>query len=290
MADAARAVAGDVDVRAHWRAIAIIGILTGLLSGLLGIGGAAILVPGMVEVLGMSQHRATGTSLFVIIPTALVSAVPYALSGQMDVVLVALFSATAVVGAMLGARATARVSALSLRRMFGIFLLFVAVRLLIPGGSASNSQAVDILTQSPITTAGEGLLGFVAGFLSGLLGIGGGQVLTPGMVFLFDAPQKLAQGISIAFIVPTAISGAYTHYRRGNVVPRVGYVLIPCSMVAGFVGSSLAQQIDPFALRTGFAFFLIYGGVRMLSPQLVNRLLRRVGSSRPVPAAATKSG
>src|SRR5579884_1849239 len=286
----ASAAALELDVRAHWRAIAIIGVLTGLLSGLLGIGGAAILVPGMVEILGMSQHKATGTSLFVIIPTALVSAVPYALSGQMDIVLVALFSVTAVIGATLGARATARVSALNLRRMFGIFLLFVAIRLLIPGGAATNAQPVDLFAQNPLTTGGEGLLGFVAGFLSGLLGIGGGQVLTPGMVFLFDAPQKFAQGISIAFIVPTAISGAYTHYRRGNVVPRIGYVLIPCSMAAGFVGSSLAQRIDPFALRTGFAFFLIYGGVRMLSPQLVNRLLRRVGSSRPVPAAATKSG
>src|SRR5438270_512406 len=98
------------------------------------------------------------------------------------------------------------------------------------------------------------IIGVLTGLLSGLLGIGGGQVLTPGMVFLFDAPQKLAQGISIAFIVPTAISGAYTHYRRGNVVPQIGYVLIPCSMVAGFIGSSLAQRIDPFALRTGFAF------------------------------------
>ena len=57
----------------------------------------------------------------------------------------------------------------------------------------------------------------------------------------------------------------------------IGYVLIPCSMIAGFVGSSLAQRIDPSVLRTGFAIFLIYGGTRMLSPQLVSRLLRRLG-------------
>src|SRR5262245_9257384 len=146
----ARPVAGapEIDIGRRWRAVAVIGFLTGILSGLLGIGGAAILVPGMVDVLGMTQHRATGTSLFVIIPTALVSAVVYALSGTMDWVLVALFSVTAVIGATVGARATARISALSLRRMFGIFLLFIAVRLLIPGGAATNAQNINLLTQN----------------------------------------------------------------------------------------------------------------------------------------------
>jgi len=273
---AAVTAASDIDVQAKWKAVIVIGALTGLLSGLLGIGGAAILVPGMTEVLGISQHRATGTSLFVIIPTALVSAVIYAMSGQLDWILAILFSVTAVIGATLGARLTARISARALRRMFGLFLLFVAIRLLIPGGAGSNTQAVDLFTQNPLITAGEGVLGFIAGFLSGLLGIGGGQVLTPGMVFLFDMPQRLAQGISIAFIVPTALSGAYTHYRRGNVVPSVGLLLIPASVIGGVVGSNFAQRIDPLILRMGFGVFLIYGSARMLAPQLVSRLLHRV--------------
>ena len=69
---------------------AVVAPIAGLLAGR--VGSRPILVPGMVEVLGMTQHRATGTSLFVIIPTALVSAVIYALSAQMDWALVALFS------------------------------------------------------------------------------------------------------------------------------------------------------------------------------------------------------
>src|SRR5688572_2185152 len=95
----------EVDIRARWPAIAAIGAATGLLSGLLGIGGAAILVPSMTDLLGISQHRAVGTSLFVIIPTAAVAAVVYALGEQMDWTLAALFSITAVLGATVGARA-----------------------------------------------------------------------------------------------------------------------------------------------------------------------------------------
>jgi uncharacterized protein len=274
------AAAAEIDVRARWPGIILIGALTGLLSGLLGIGGAAILVPGMVDVLGMSQHRATGTSLFVIIPTAFVSAIVYAQHGQMDWSLAALFSVTAVVGATVGARATGQISATNLRRLFGVFLLFVAARMLIPGGAAEPGRPfeVDLLAQSPTWTIGEGLLGLLAGFLSGLLGIGGGQVLTPGMVFLFDFPQKLAQGISIAFIVPTAISGAWTHYRRGNVVPRVGLLLMPASMVTGYLGGWIAQRADGTILRLGFGFFLIYAATRMLAPRLFTQTLRRIGS------------
>jgi len=274
--------AGEVDLRRRWLAIVLIGSATGVLSGLLGIGGAAILVPGMTDLLGVSQHRASGTSLLVMIPTAAVAAVVYALGAQMDWSLVALFSVTAVLGATLGARAMTRLSPSSLRRIFAVFLLFVAIRLLVPGGASSNEAppAGLILSQSPLVTLAESALGLVAGFLSGLLGIGGGQVLTPGMIFFFGLPQKLAQGISIAFIVPTAFSGALTHYRRGNVLPRLGLLLVPCSMVGGVVGAWAVQLIDAHVLRVGFALFLLYAGTRMLAPKLVSDTFRRL-AGRP---------
>lgn len=275
-------LAREIDVRRHWPAIVLIGTATGLLSGLLGIGGAAILVPGMTDLLGVSQHRATGTSLFVMIPTAAVAAVVYALGAQMDWSLVALFSLTAVLGATLGARAMTRLSAASLRRIFGFFLIFVAIRLIIPGGAPPAEAPVPgiMLAQDPIVTLGQAALGLVAGFLSGLIGIGGGQILTPGMIFFFGIPQKLAQGISIAFIVPTAFSGAMTHYRQGNVLPRLGLLLVPGAMIGGVVGAWAVQLIDANALRLGFAIFLLYASTRMLAPRLVGNAFRRL-AGRP---------
>jgi uncharacterized membrane protein YfcA len=270
---------GDaIDLRRCWPAVLMIGATTGVLSGLLGIGGAAILVPGMTDLLGISQHRAAGTSLFVMIPTAAVTAVIYALGAQMDWSLVLLFSLTAVLGATLGARAMTRLSAANLRRIFGLFLIFVAIRLIVPGGAppAEAPAPGHILAQDPIVTVGEAALGLAGGFLSGLLGIGGGQVLTPGMIFFFGVPQKLAQGISIAFIVPTAFSGALTHYRRGNVLPRVGMLLVPCSMIGGVVGAWAVQHIDAGALRLGFGIFLFYASARMLAPKLLSDLFRRL--------------
>jgi uncharacterized membrane protein YfcA len=238
---------------------------------------------GGADVLGMSQHRAIGTSLFVIIPTAAVAAVVYALGAQMDWSLVFLFSLTAVLGATLGARAMTRVSGVNLRRIFGVFLLLVAVRLIVPGGgpAADAPLPAAFWEQAPPLVIAEALLGLVAGFFSGLLGIGGGQILTPGMIFLFDIPQKLAQGISIAFIVPTAASGALTHYRRGNVAPRVGLVLVPCAMVSGAIGAWAVQYVDAQLLRTGFGIFLVYASIRMLAPRVVSGWLRRLAGRAP---------
>src|SRR5579884_1844356 len=192
-----------VDPADRWRALLIIGLATGIFSGTLGISGAAILVPGLVGVLGLSQHRAHGTSLMVIVPTAALSAIIYALRGQVDWGLVVIYSASSMIGAVAGASIMPRVPARDLRRMFGIFLLIVAVRMLVPvqAGTATSLDLTD-----PRNLFGSLGLGLFAGVCSGLLGIGGGQILVPGMIFLFGVNQRLAQGVSLAFIVPTALS------------------------------------------------------------------------------------
>lgn len=122
---------GPVATGKDWRVYILIGLGTGVLSGLLGIGGAAILVPGMVELLGVRQHQAHGTSLFVMIPTAALSAAVYAWNANVAWGLVVLFSVTSMVGAVIGARLMTRIPAPTLRRMFGFFLLFVSLRMFV---------------------------------------------------------------------------------------------------------------------------------------------------------------
>ncbi|MBI2940051.1 MAG: sulfite exporter TauE/SafE family protein [Chloroflexi bacterium] len=124
---------------------------------------------------------------------------------------------------------------------------------------------------------GEIVLGLLAGLASGLLGIGGGQILIPGMVFLLGTDQKVAQGISLAFIVPTAIAGATTHWRRGNVAPRVALVIIPGALVGGVLGASLAQVLDSATLRRLFGLFLLYMSIRMIAPTFHGRVGQAIG-------------
>lgn len=115
-----------------WRIVAY-GALAGLLSGLLGVGGGIVLVPLMAGRLAVPQHQAHATSLAVIVPTAAVSAGIYGLHGQADLTTAALLAAGSVVGAGLGARWMSLLPAAQLKRMFGIFLVLVGLRMVVGG-------------------------------------------------------------------------------------------------------------------------------------------------------------
>lgn len=107
----------------------LIGFGAGVASGMLGIGGAIILVPGMVHVLGLSQHMANATSLAVVIPATMVSAAVYRSFGQLDMNLALLFAVGGMVGAYWGAALLPRINALTLKRLFAILAMSLALRM-----------------------------------------------------------------------------------------------------------------------------------------------------------------
>jgi uncharacterized membrane protein YfcA len=107
----------------------LVGLATGFLSGLMGVGGGIIAVPAMVTFLHVTQHRAHGTSLAMMVLTATASAIAYFSRGQVDVTLAITLSVGTVVGAYVGARLMSRVPAHRLRLLFGVFILLVGLRM-----------------------------------------------------------------------------------------------------------------------------------------------------------------
>lgn len=108
-----------------------LGATAGLLSGLLGIGGAVFLVPTLTGIVGLTQHRAHGTSLATVPLVAITSGMIYGLGGYLDLPLAVSIALTSTVGAVLGARLMHRLPALTLRRIFAVFLFIVGVRMLL---------------------------------------------------------------------------------------------------------------------------------------------------------------
>lgn len=106
------------------------GTLDGLFSGMTGVGGGAILVPLLVSILRLGQHKAHGTSLSIIAVVGLFSALEYYRQGHMDLRMAATLAVGSLVGVVLGASAMTLIPALLLRRIFGVFLLLVAIRML----------------------------------------------------------------------------------------------------------------------------------------------------------------
>jgi len=107
------------------------------------------------------------------------------------------------------------------------------------------------------------LAGFVGGLLSGSLGIGGGQAFIPIMTIGFRFPQSLAQGTSLAAIVPTALAGGLTHLREGNVVLRAALWMGGGGVVGAVLGALLAVEIPGSILSRLFGVFLIFNAWRL---------------------------
>lgn len=106
-----------------------IGVVTGLVNGLLGIGGGTILIPAMVFFLGEEQHVAHGTSLAIILPTAFVSAYVYQSYGHMNWSLVFQVAVGGVIGGYLGAKLMEKIPALRLKQLFGLFMILAGARM-----------------------------------------------------------------------------------------------------------------------------------------------------------------
>jgi len=107
-------------------------------------------------------------------------------------------------------------------------------------------------------------IGLVAGVLGGMLGIGGGAILIPGMVLFLGAGQHSAQGVSLLVIALTAVVGTVTHYRQDTVNLKVALWIVPAAVVFSLLGGLVADMLDASLLRNVWGALLIVVGILMI--------------------------
>ena len=237
----------------------LLGAATGLLSGLFGIGGGVILVPLLTLLLRFPQRLAAGTSVAAILPAAVVGGIGYGLQGNVDWIAAACLAAGIIGGAQLGSFLLARVPTTMLRFLFMVFLaaIIVSLWLVVP-------QRDDVIPMSILTGALLVVTGFVTGVLSGLLGVGGGVVVVPVLMFFFGASDLIAKGTSLIMLIPGSISGTLGNLRRGNVDLRSAVFLGVTAGVLSPLGSIIATRIEPFWSNAAFSVLLAFILVQML--------------------------
>lgn len=237
----------------------VIGLVSGTVGGLIGIGGGVILVPLLTGLMHLPQHQAHGTSLSAVVITALIGSAVYATGGAVDWRTALLLAAGSVFAARLAARRAGRISARTLRLYFSAFLMAMAV--LLPLKERLPSLPPLHGAASVIALLALGLL---VGTLSGLLGVGGGALMVPMLVLALGLPQHLAQGTSLAAIVPGGLAGAWVYHRSGR-VSRSTLPLLLLGVVAGStMGGRAALALPARTLRIVFAVVLFGMGVRYL--------------------------
>ncbi len=115
-----------------------------------------------------------------------------------------------------------------------------------------------------MTEIGYVILGLAAGTVSASMGVGGGIVFVPVLVILFSFDQHLAQGTSLAVIVPTAVVGAWVHSRSGRVDWSYALPLGIAGIAGGLLGGWIALALDDDVLRRLFAVMLVITAIRMI--------------------------
>ncbi len=249
--------------------LAIVGVLAGFLSGLFGVGGGIIIVPLLVGVLGFGQRLASGTSLTAILPTAVAGSIGYLANGNVDWAAAGVLTIGAVSGSLAGSWLLHRIPHTALRWLFIVFLVGLAIRMLfvLPDRGAS-------LGYGPAVILGLVGLGLVTGLLSGLLGVGGGVIVVPGLMILFGMSDLVAKATSLLLMIPTSLAGTLANLRRGNTDLQAAVVISTLAIPASLGGVMVAAAIPP---HTGTLLFaaLMLATAAQLTYTLVARRRRR---------------
>ncbi|MFS0734138.1 sulfite exporter TauE/SafE family protein [Microbacterium sp. 1P10UB] len=244
--------------RPPWWGLLLVGLVAGYLSGLFGVGGGIIVVPALV-LLGVDQRIAAGSSVAAILPTSIVGATGYALTGHVDWVAGASLAVGIIVGAQVGSFLLSRIPRAAL---FWIFIAFMAVVvvslwLVVP-------ERDDAITITGWTIAALVLVGMITGVLSGLLGVGGGIVVVPALTFFFGASDLIAKGTSLLMMIPGSLSATIGNARRRNFDWRIALLVGAAACVASPLGLLTATAITPLTSNIAFSALMVAVAVQLI--------------------------
>ena len=257
-------------------AIVVGGIVTGLLAGLFGVGGGAVIVPVLYEIFRVldvpeeiRMQLCVGTSLAIIVPTSLRSFLAHRARGTLPVGIIRTWAPAVIAGIVAGAIIAAFAPGWVFKLAFVVVTSMVAMRMLFGN---DNWRLGDRLP-------GIGLMsvyGFIIGFYSAVMGVGGGSVSTL-VLMLYGTPIHAAVGISAGIGVLISVLGTVGFVIAGwpqqalmpplsiGYVSLIGVVLIaPIAAWIAPLGARLAHALPKRRLEIAFGLFLLAVAVRFL--------------------------
>ncbi len=246
---------------------ALVGFGIGVAGGLIGLGGAELRLPYLVGVLGLTGHQAVPVNLAISLLTIL-AAVPtrlYALP-ELDLAAFASVTAALMVGAVLAAWVGAgwlrRLSTAVLSRLIFVLLVLLGVGMLAEAGIALVSAG--LLPASPALQIMAGFgFGLGIGAISSVLGVAGGEVIIPTLVFGYGVPVKAAGSLAMIISLPTVLTGIVRHARHGAFGDRavLVQVIVPmaiASAAGAVIGALLAATVAAGAIKVLLGVLLIW--------------------------------
>lgn len=249
------------------------GVVAGILAGLFGIGGGAVLVPVFYQAFsawGLDQaivmHVSVGTSLAIIVPTSIRSFMAHKQSGKIDTETLKKWIIAVPIGVFIASYIAFIASGEMLRVIFAFIAIILAIRMIFnrPSWRLGDDLPSGIF---------RWLVGVVIGLLSALMGIGGG-VLNNTFMTLFNRPMHQAvatsSGVGVLISIPGLIGYVWAGWGVEGLPPySSGFVnwpavllIIPITLMLAPIGARLAHRLEKRQLEVGFGFFLLLVAMR----------------------------
>ena len=254
---------------------ALVGVLIGIASGLLGIGGGTVMVPIFRLAFGMSATMSTATSLFAIIPTSISGAISH-VKGKTCIPALG-------IAAGLGGACLSPVG-VWLAQLSPDWLVMLAAALIIgysainmfkkafklrPAGQPAAGVDAAAPTADDSSLSRKQLLqgasiGLVAGLASGYVGVGGGFIMVPLMLSIIGIPMRKASGTSLIAVMILAIPGVIEQGVIGNINYLAGIAIVIGTIPGAVIGARLVTKVPERTLRLLFGCFLIVAAVMLV--------------------------
>jgi uncharacterized membrane protein YfcA len=243
----------ELGLTVHGTLAAVFGLVTGAAAGLIGVGGGEFRIPFLLYLFGSEVKTAAGVNLVVGLFTVCVAFIrrweQHAWAAE-DIILASVFTVASLLGAVLGARQAHRWSSPLLRKIVCLYLLVVGAWMMIEAISQTDHVVLNPVGTGKFLLAG--IIGFVIAAISAVLGVAGGEMRIPALMYLFAMPIKAAGTISLLVSIPTVAAGALTYRRLGHMPNRVLLVAIVMaggSLVGVLIGTSLLPLVNKHVLK-----------------------------------------
>ncbi len=248
--------------------------VAGFMAGLLGVGGGIIIVPALYYAftvldfdIATRMHLSVGTSLAIIIPTSIISTKTHMEHDAVDFKLIKSFGIFILLGVIAG-------TFLAVNLKTPAFILFFSIMAFIVGLFFIFFREQLLKNPKMISDSAKNISGIVIGFISVLLGIGGGSLMVPFMrTFGYDIRRSIGTAAGVGFLI--AVFGTVTMITGGKILDNistpysVGYVnligflvFVPVTMIMARVGAKAVYKIDKNILSKIFGIFLIIVSIR----------------------------
>jgi len=249
-------------------ALAVIsGFVTGAAAGLIGVGGGEFRIPVLVQLLGFPLKFAGGVNLVIGLFTVLLGALRR--RGQHswtreDIVLTGIMGGVSVVGAALGALGRGKLPFRPLKWVVCVYLIVVGLWMLYE--AIAHVEHVLLEPTGVVRWVLAAAVAFAIAVASGMLGVAGGEMRIPALLYIFAVPIREAGTLSLMISIPTVAAGAFTDRRSGripNAVLKIAVLMGVASASGVLVGAALLPYVDRDVIKGSLGVILLLATVRL---------------------------